>query len=295
MLSFEPITLYHKPLFDNALRGNDIPSCDYSFATIFSWQQHYQSTVCPAADGLLLRFIGSDGRPCYAPPIGCTDDALALKLLIDDARQRGDTFRIGAATQQLFVRLERATQHYLRLELSRDQAEYIYDRQSLATLSGTHLQPKRNFVNRFVRRFPNYHAEPIADNNIDHCLEVYDAWLAHRPSELLADEHASIVAAFNNFDALQLRGLVLYADNRPVAFAFGEMLTADTFLTHAEKALRDIEGSYAMINKLTAELIAKPAKFINREEDMGDAGLRKSKLSYNPIRLLEKGVIYLDK
>lgn len=301
MLQFEPITLRHKPLFDKALRYNNIPSCDYSFATIYSWRQHYRSTVAAACGGLLLRFVDTDGLPCYAPPMGCTDDAAAINLLIDDARDRGDVFRIGAATRQLFAHLEEQLGHCLHLELSRDNAEYIYDRTALASLSGRHLQPKRNFVNRFVRQYPHYRTEAINNNNTDCCMQIYNTWLSRMTDRVpqtsteaeLADEQTSMTVALEHFDELQLQGIVLYADEQPAAFAFGEMLTADTFLTHAEKALVEFDGAYAMINKLTATEVAVNARFINREEDMGNAGLRKSKLSYYPALLLEKGNIYL--
>ena len=55
---------------------------------------------------------------------------------------------------------------------------------------------------------------------------------------------------------------------------------------HFEKAL-DVDGAYAMINNEFAKANEKYIQF-NREEDLGIEGLRKSKLSYNPDKILMK-------
>ena len=45
---------------------------------------------------------------------------------------------------------------------------------------------------------------------------------------------------------------------------------------------------YQAINNEFCKAMAKNVKRINREEDMGIPGLRKAKLSYNHVRLVEK-------
>ena len=76
-----------------------------------------------------------------------------------------------------------------------------------------------------------------------------------------------------------------------VAFTLGEPLTADTFDVHFEKAYADIQGAYAMINREFVRRELSAFTYVNREEDMGEEGLRKAKLSYRPEILLEKGII----
>ena len=68
----------------------------------------------------------------------------------------------------------------------------------------------------------------------------------------------------------------------------GEIIK-DTLYVHIEKADRSYEGSYQMIvREFARHNVTEDVKYINREEDVGDEGLRKSKAIYHPIELLEK-------
>lgn len=79
-----------------------------------------------------------------------------------------------------------------------------------------------------------------------------------------------------------------------VAFTIGSKVNNETFCTHIEKAnSEDYEGVYAMINKEFAMHLPAEFIYINREEDLGLEGLRKAKLSYNPIELITKTVATL--
>lgn len=298
MINFRPISMQDKALFDKALHGNKIASCDYSFATIICWQHHFQTEIAQVAGCIILHFIDNDGLPCYLSPLGDGDKVAAVKAMIDDARCRGERFSIGAVTHELYNQLELYLGHIIRAEFYRDQFEYIYSRENLATLSGSHLQSKRNHVNKFCSLYPNYEIREINSHNAFDCIKLYNQWRCQiecrkDDSSEMINEQMSVEIALNYFDELHLKGITLWVDNKMIAFAYGEMLTADTFLTHAEKALTIYEGSYAMINKLTAQFVAKDALYINREEDMGLEYLRQAKMSYKPVMLLEKGRIFL--
>ena len=57
-------------------------------------------------------------------------------------------------------------------------------------------------------------------------------------------------------------------------------------MVHFERALRTHKGLYQVVNQETAKvMLAEGFRFINREEDLGDPGLRKAKLSYQPVRI----------
>lgn len=84
-----------------------------------------------------------------------------------------------------------------------------------------------------------------------------------------------------------LSGAVLYVDNKPVAMTLGSQISEKVYDVNFEKALREYDGVYAVINNEFAKTLTK-YEYINREEDMGIEGLRKSKLSYNPIMILDR-------
>ena len=57
---------------------------------------------------------------------------------------------------------------------------------------------------------------------------------------------------------------------------------------HFEKARDDYDGLFAVINKLVLMEEFPEAVMVNREEDMGIAGLREAKESYLPVRMIKK-------
>ena len=67
-------------------------------------------------------------------------------------------------------------------------------------------------------------------------------------------------------------------------------MRGDTLIVHIEKAKREYKGAFQMINMLFSrtELESCGIKYINREDDVGDEGLRQAKLSYFPAYMLRK-------
>jgi hypothetical protein len=81
--------------------------------------------------------------------------------------------------------------------------------------------------------------------------------------------------------------LLVSVDDRPVAFSIYEAISSTTVAIHFERALRSYKGLYQVINCETAKVVASQGfQFINREEDLGDAGLRDAKMSYHPIEIV---------
>ena len=94
-----------------------------------------------------------------------------------------------------------------------------------------------------------------------------------------------------NYHELGLKGGILRVDGKIVAVSIGERLNSETFVVHIEKADTSYRGTYtAMCNEFVKHF-ATDVKYINREEDLGIEGLRKSKKSYNPVFLLQKDII----
>ena len=163
------------------------------------------------------------------------------------------------------------------------------------TLAGKKLHSKRNFINRFkAEQEGNWRYEPIDARNIGDAWRMNVEWCAEMgcgedPS--LLEESCAVRNCFETFDALGLRGGLLRVGDRAVAFSMGRPLSSDTFIVHIEKAFASVAGAYPMINQQFAAHNCAEYRYVNREDDVGDEGLRKAKLSYRPAILLEKYLV----
>ena len=101
-------------------------------------------------------------------------------------------------------------------------------------------------------------------------------------------EWAAINAALADFQALELQGGVILINDRVEAFTCGELLNAATAVIHLEKANPEVRGLYAVINQQFCQQAWAGVPFVNREQDLGEPGLRTAKMSYHPHHLVEK-------
>ena len=144
------------------------------------------------------------------------------------------------------------------------------------------------------RLYPDFLTENITADNIAECLKMNDEWcvkMGCRHNAALSEEKCAVHRTFYHFQGLELEGLLLRAEGRIVAFTVGEPLNSDTYIVHIEKSFPEYKGSYQAINQLFAEYVQERHPdliYINREDDAGDEGLRKAKLSYQPVSMVEK-------
>ena len=126
------------------------------------------------------------------------------------------------------------------------------------------------------------------------CMEMAEEWKVQNhcaEKGEMHDEFCVTINALKYLKELELRGGLIRADGRVVAFSIGEPCGEDIFVVHIEKAFADVQGAYPIINQQFVEHEAADFRYINREEDTGEEGLRKAKLSYDPAFLMEKGLV----
>jgi hypothetical protein len=108
-----------------------------------------------------------------------------------------------------------------------------------------------------------------------------------RVEGMLERELAALECTLRHFDEFGQQGLLISVDGRPVAFSIYEKISPTTVAVHFERALRSYKGLYQVINWETAKVVAAQGfAFINREEDLGDSGLRDAKMSYHPAEII---------
>ena len=293
MIAFQSVTLKDRALLHPFLLKSVYRNCDFSFANIYCWIHRYNTTYAIRDGFLFLRFY-SGNEVGYMFPLGDGNIKDAIDVIFHDAAESGEKSFL-YMSQEMFKILDGFYPQQFKFHKNRDWFEYIYTAESLISLSGKKLQPKRNHINKFKRSYPAYEYLPITQEITGDCLDLYECWCKESGGcmgdDSLAAERLYTQKAFLNFDELGLMGGAIRVDGKIIAYSFGQPLSVDTFGVHAEKSLYEIEGGFSIINQQFAEHVCAKFVYINREEDMGLESLRQSKLSYHPAFLLEKGYV----
>ena len=142
--------------------------------------------------------------------------------------------------------------------------------------------------------YPNWQYERLNDSNVEECFQMALKWRNKNGCEEDTEKNSEMCVTLNSlrlYKELDLCGGVLRAEGNVVAFSIGEPVSDDTFVVHIEKAFADVPGAYPMINQQFVEHEVQGFSYVNREEDMGEMGLRSAKESYHPIFMVEKGIV----
>jgi hypothetical protein len=224
-------------------------------------------------------------------PIGTGDLRQAIEKIENDALQDNYSLRIHGIMSDRKIQLENLFPDKFIFTAERNYFDYIYLREDLSSLKGKKYQPKRNHINKFTKNY-SFTYLPITREMIPECLELENKWYqanhTKEDAEALQFENRSMIFALNNFDALGLTGGAIRVEDEIIAFTYGSPVNQYTFAVHVEKADIRYDGIFSVINREFVSHIPEQYHYINREEDLGIPGLRKSKLSYQPVIILEK-------
>ena len=263
-------------------------NCNYTFANLIGWQFLYKTEVCVLKDAVVLRF-SYEGERAY---MVCTSGNLTRELvsaLLTDSCEKLTIYGLEDSQASALSAFK------VQVEPLRDQYDYIYRRADLAMLQGGHLQAKRNHVNRFRADNPGFEYRPLTAELFDECRRLTGIWQGEKEaSDTIDAERLVMETIFSNWDSLGMIGGSIFVNGRMVAFCYGAAVTHDTFDICVEKADRNIEGAFAIINQQFAAHLPEQYIYVNREEDMGIPGLRKAKLSYHPEIMLSFNVAHIS-
>ena len=285
MLNFKLIEPQDSEWLVPLLHASGYMTSTYSFVTLYMWSKAYNTQVAAFGDHAIAR-SDRDGTLRYLYPAGHGDEKEAVDAIIQDIRQQGKPAFLYGVSVEAKQRLEQWYPGLFEIEAARGDYEYIYDRAELAELPGKKFQKKRNHVSRFVRENPDWEFHPLTSEAVPQVRQFNREWASmpdNREDEGIQTEHQAIEMLFDHFDQLPLEGGYITAGGRIVAFSFGSAINERIFDTNVEKALYEVNGAYNIINREMARQVCGRYEMINREDDVDSEGLRKAKLSYNPV------------
>ena len=313
MIKFKDLSTSDRALIQRFTLYGERQNCDLSFSNLISWRFLYNTQFAVIDDYLVFRFhtgrhlaymmpipkpqVMEDGSYRVKPCDECS--VKVIRTIRDDSIAMGHPFLMLGVCNYMVDLIEQSFPDTFTIEPNRNFADYIYTRDKLINLSGKKLQSKRNHINKFKSLYPQYTYRPLTEDLIPQCLELEKQWRKVSKDdtdeqdldESLSIELRSMTRAFHRWDRLGLTGGTIWVDDKLVAFTFGCPINQTTFDVCVEKADVNYEGSFSIINQEFVKHLPEQYCYINREEDMGNEGLRRAKLSYHPDILLEKNTV----
>jgi len=286
---FFPVCRENQETVSSFLRKHPQPLCGYTHATLEAWKAFVSYERGPLApETMLIAYRPvSEAPPILLQPIGAFSPDFQNRI-IHGAEALDYPLKIfGVNGRFLELYPEFAARFSAREE--RNYANYVYRAEDLAQLRGRKYSRKRNLISQARSQYL-WEIHSLTGDMADKCFAVLES-IRDEENPVMEGmserELGALETTLRNFQRLEQQGLLITVDGRPVAFSIFEATNPTTATIHFERALRSYKGLYQVINQETARVIgAQGFEFINREEDVGDAGLRAAKLSYYPVDLV---------
>lgn len=315
--TFVPISLDGRPQYLACLAACPEKPSDYSFANIWGWCEEYGlewafghshvwlrqtrpqvvhwapigpwTTVDWSACPILGQKAedGRDGQASQEAPVGCGN----VLCGDGDGKGPGQERSFIRVPEQLAAIWHKALPGRVTLTESREHWDYIYSVPELVKLSGNRFHKKKNLLSQFMKTYA-YDYRPLTADCIEEVLQMQLEWCQWREDECdltLEAENRAIARVVKDWDRLpNLLGGAIRVEGRMIAYTVAEPLDDSMLVIHFEKGHTGFKGVYQAINQMFLEQQGQNYQWVNREQDLGDEGLRKAKTGYNPAWFMKK-------
>ena len=260
---------------------------EFTFANLYLFRRRYRYLVSRVQD---KTFIISGIEPQHKQgekekTFFCTTCAVPGRGIIEELFKTHDYWK-NISDSLLTPNRHRLEERGIVFNEDRDNFDYLYLRTDLAELSGKKYHKKRNLVSQFHNNYSLWEAKPLKKDLIPCTLEILQKW---RDQKGFDGDFLAATEALEHFEELFLEGMVYWVEEKPAAWCLGERLARGRmFAVHFEKALEDFKGIYQFVNQHYAASLPNYYIHINREQDLGDQGLRQAKMTYRPCGFVRK-------
>ena len=295
MIKLEDITLEKKALINKYLSRKCSQNSEFTFTNLFMWRKSYDMKYAIINDMLCIMPQHGGGPRSATFPIGINGDIRpVIEKLLEYFNETKQTPLIRLYDDESVGLLIKAFPGKFLITEDVNYFDYVYNVCDLINLSGKKYHAKKNHINKFDKLY-NWTYERITPDIIPECLQLFDTWWKNKSEEIdgIDEEYEAVHELFSNWDKLDVTGGCLRVDGNMAAFSVGEPLCGRMAVIHFEHADTNYDGSFAMINREFLKHEWSEFEFVNREEDMGQPGMRRAKESYRPVRMVKKYVATL--
>jgi hypothetical protein len=277
-----PISLSQKDVLHPALLSGVDGVSEFTFSNLYLFRQRYDYKLSSLGENNFIISGGLNGKKFFSTPFAAPPREVLEELFATHDYWKNIPESIvnerGAEIESYGVTLTE----------DRDNFDYLYLREDLAKLSGKKYHKKRNLVNAFSLSYPDHSFTPLTRELLGEAQAVLEIWRIDKEEE---GDYIAASEALSLFDTLELEGAIFYVEGRPVGWSLGEKVAGGkSFALHFEKGVDYFKGVYQWINQASAESLPESIMYINREQDLGDEGLRQSKETYRPCGFVKKWI-----
>ncbi len=292
MLEFKKLTIENfsevEKYFEYELERqsrNRVRMSDRTPGSVLLWFGEYDVEFAHAGNSVIFYSKTGENEKSYYYPIGKQKRA-ALKLLKEHIKEKCDYASIAAVGETSLSTISREM-FVGEAYASRDSADYIYNKGEFENPAGRKHHKRKNLINRYLSEYPDAHFVPLTKDNLDNAREYYNDYCKRNPESSSVEdmEYRAVNALFDKFNFKYFSGGMLVANGQIMGITIAQIY-GDTVYVHIEKAEKEIAGSYQTLNRAyLLSITDENVKYVNREEDMGLPGLRRSKMAYCPAWL----------
>lgn len=273
-------------------------TADSNLLDMYLWGNCYPTWYFTTDKGLMWVAKSEDGQYYSSIPC-CKEEDLAecfmlVKRYFNEVLKKKLVMYV--VDKQALDTLQLSEEDYVIVE-DRTYADYVYDAEKLRTFSGKKFHKKKNNYNYFKRTYEGrYEFKFLHKDSLDEIMQYLEAWKSHKKDtkehEFIDSEIKGVKYILENEEYMDFKLGAVYIDGKLEAFTIGNYYDIeDMVYLPVEKANPQIRGLYQYIcSEFLIQAFPNASKE-NREDDMGIEGLRKSKLSYNPIYMVDKYTI----
>lgn len=311
--------IFNKLLIENAkqflpyFKNCDYKICEYSAGVKITWGAHYHTEFAEENGALFFKDKIEGETYFHYPMILIEENASEItdeKKCGYEAKEAEALDKIEKYCEENKIKLkyinvpkkklQKLIERYVEVKLTNDRTwrDYLYTAKDFIEYPGKKFSGQRNHVNKFNKNYPDAEFKIIEESDIPQIVEFLKKHqkrqeLKNLPMAKVDAKISKIVA--QNFSVFNFVGVYIKVEGKIVAVSIAEYC-GNQMVVHLEKCFTEFEGVYPTIAQFLAKtFVTSKIKYINREDDSGDLGLRKSKLQYNPIKLVDKYIIKVNR
>jgi len=204
-----------------------------------------------------------------------------------------DNKMIYYVTEDYLNKYRKKIEELFSIEENQGYSDYVYLSEDLAFLKGSKFSAKRNLIYQFEKNYlTDIKVEKITKEKIDEIIEFSNMLFKRMQNDAMLECEIKAISNIKElYDEIEFLGICIYISGNLRGFALGSVLNKETCILNFEKADKNIKGLYQFLDREFARVVIKRFKYINKESDLGIESLKKSKISYHPIKIIKSFIL----